>query len=421
MCGSVMIVPEMEAYTGGIGRVVAEMREALYPPDRPYRLIFSCDANNLVTLLFPEYDRRTYTLNSGVRPTVDDVLVAEYGPAESKCARLSRDLGGHVLNFPGKMLFSNSEAADTQMGPRGQDNATLDGAIRLRDGCPDTVRCVDLQGVVRSEVHRYASDGWRFNYLPPGDRAFVIGPHPDTERSVRVHLGAKLLALAARDDARDLRWLTDPARRPRNTGKYFAAFLATNCIPFRDVAAKRISQLGVLHVGRNYGRCAGRVPDPPDGPWPAMELPPYPTSRPGNALANRDVYRDYKFALVMENTYREGYLTEKLFAAFLGGAIPIWYGGRDALEIFNENAMVYYDVEDPEPALERIRILMEDEMEYRRVQEAPILRDGMNTVERYFSLRDGIGGGYLKGKIRRTMGFEDDGDAASSAGAPSAA
>jgi hypothetical protein len=40
-------------------------------------------------------------------------------------------------------------------------------------------------------------------------------------------------------------------------------------------------------------------------------------------------YSDYKFAIVMENTEAPGYITEKIVSAFLGSAIPIFWGHTD--------------------------------------------------------------------------------------------
>ena len=126
----------------------------------------------------------------------------------------------------------------------------------------------------------------------------------------------------------------------------------------------------------------------------------------------------------MENTYRDGYITEKIMSAFRAGSVPIWYGGRDALDIFNPNAFVYYDVEDPQPALDRIKYLIDHPEAYNAVLKEPILRDGNRTIEKYFSFRDEIGGGQLKKRIRTMMGVanaEDDpakGNSSSSVSVP---
>ena len=37
---------------------------------------------------------------------------------------------------------------------------------------------------------------------------------------------------------------------------------------------------------------------------------------------NKDAFRHYRFCLVLENHYLEGYITEKIMNAFGGGCIP---------------------------------------------------------------------------------------------------
>lgn len=41
---------------------------------------------------------------------------------------------------------------------------------------------------------------------------------------------------------------------------------------------------------------------------------------------NHEVYKDYKFALVIENTLEPGYITEKLAVVIAAGAMPIYLG-----------------------------------------------------------------------------------------------
>jgi len=62
----------------------------------------------------------------------------------------------------------------------------------------------------------------------------------------------------------------------------------------------------------------------------------------------------YRFALVMANRKHTGYITEKIINAFLGGAIPIYYGTIEVFDIFHRDAFVYYDIDNPRPALGQI-------------------------------------------------------------------
>ena len=67
-------------------------------------------------------------------------------------------------------------------------------------------------------------------------------------------------------------------------------------------------------------------------------------------LYNCKVNRNYQFCLVMENTKVDAYISEKIMLAFLGGCIPIYWGTLDVYEIFNANAFIYYDIDQPETA-----------------------------------------------------------------------
>lgn len=56
---------------------------------------------------------------------------------------------------------------------------------------------------------------------------------------------------------------------------------------------------------------------------------------------NYQLYHDYKYCLVMENRALEGYMTEKLANAFLGGCLPIYYGTKEVFDVFHEDAFTF--------------------------------------------------------------------------------
>jgi hypothetical protein len=87
----------------------------------------------------------------------------------------------------------------------------------------------------------------------------------------------------------------------------------------------------------------------------------------------------------MENSVAPGYISEKILLAFLGGCIPIYYGTVEIFDIFNHNAFVFYNVSDPAPALDRIRLLEENITAYMQVsRDEPILAHGNVTIDKYF-------------------------------------
>ena len=54
-----------------------------------------------------------------------------------------------------------------------------------------------------------------------------------------------------------------------------------------------------------------------------------------------NMYKDYTFGFAMENSYEDGYITEKIMNVFLGGAIPLYWGSPKIKEIFNTKAFIY--------------------------------------------------------------------------------
>ena len=232
------------------------------------------------------------------KPTEDDLLFTSYQHAE-ECGSVLPEFQGRILNFPGKMLFLNNEVADTHGGPRRIDDKRDWPCIAEEgDGTSGLFSkdCLKLQDTIASQVPGpFSKPGGRFNYLPPSDRAFVLGPHPDSERSIRFPLATRMGTSENYPHHYEisLQWLFDHSKRPVNTGKYFATFMASHCVSFRDIAAKRIGQLGVVHVGTKYDECMESAPEPPSGPPPRLEVNTEATSRHSWG-SNWQMFVDYK-------------------------------------------------------------------------------------------------------------------------------
>jgi hypothetical protein len=107
----------------------------------------------------------------------------------------------------------------------------------------------------------------------------------------------------------------------------------------------------------------------------------------------------------MENRNAKGYITEKILNAFMAGCIPIYYGTPDVFDIFNKRAFIWYDVKDPQSALDRIAYLEENRTAYDEVLKEPILAHGEETIRKYFSWNDELGHGAIKWHIRDMLGF----------------
>jgi hypothetical protein len=123
-------------------------------------------------------------------------------------------------------------------------------------------------------------------------------------------------------------------------------------------------------------------------------------------INSEEAFKDYRFGLiVMENKKSDGYITEKIVNAFLSGTVPIWYGTSEIFDVINERTFVFYDIKNPQPALDRIIYLEKNQTAYDEVLNEPILANGDQTIEDYFSFRDDVGGGKLKKRIRKMLGY----------------
>jgi hypothetical protein len=86
-------------------------------------------------------------------------------------------------------------------------------------------------------------------------------------------------------------------------------------------------------------------------------------------------------------------------------SLPIYYGTREVFDIFDEDSFIFYDIEDPDRALNLIRYLENNQTEYERRLSAPVFKNGVDTVDKYFSFIPSIGRGTLNKRIRAMMGL----------------
>jgi len=201
--------------------------------------------------------------------------------------------------------------------------------------------------------------------------------------------------------------LLDAKKRPRGNAKTFMIYANGNCVPFREEAVARLSQLGVVHCD---GKCtANNVKGEAINRTNIISTRGTHKIGIGNWWENVDVYRDYKFCFVMEHESEHAtYITEKILMAFSAGCIPIYYGPKLIFDIFNENAFVFYNISDPEPALLRVKELNENQELYNATFNVPIVAHGETTIDKYFSFDDTIGSGHLKREIRKRIGLTEN-------------
>ena len=93
--------------------------------------------------------------------------------------------------------------------------------------------------------------------------------------------------------------------------------------------------------------------------------------------------QDYKFTLSFENMATPGYLTEKLFNAYLAWVVPVYWGDPDVDELVNTDAFVWCRknlttegrATGPwDECLKRIMALDQDDVLYRNMLSQPLLK-----------------------------------------------
>lgn len=312
--------------------------------------------------IFPEYAQRyeggfdwnthqKIGVNNAQRnATSNDILLfGMHGPCSAR-----------LEDFPGKVLVINGE-------PGGGDttkNITLEGK-KLSDDIYQ-IGSVPDDGKNTALVYFFAFSPFLKSYFTAGDKS-------------------------------TLRNLYDHNHKPINTGKYNAmVYTNSACHRHREEAVNEISAIIPIHLG---GQCRGARPT--KGNYTRMRTPRREWAR------NFEVQTNYKFCFAMENShpYQHHYITEKILNPFLAGCIPVYYGTPDVFDVFNRKAMVYYDPDNPAPALKQLKELYQNETLYNEtLYNQPILAHGNETLRKYFSLVDDIEGGYLKQSLRTTMG-----------------
>jgi hypothetical protein len=82
---------------------------------------------------------------------------------------------------------------------------------------------------------------------------------------------------------------------------------------------------------------------------------------------------NYKFNMCFENSSYPGYVTEKIYEAFIGGTIPIYWGSPTVEVDFNPRAFLnWYDYKNDDAFLQAIIELDQNEDKYREMYMQPM-------------------------------------------------
>ena len=192
--------------------------------------------------------------------------------------------------------------------------------------------------------------------------------------------------------------LTDPNHRAHNTGLHHAVvYVQSNCEDHRQKAAVAISDLVQVHYGP---RCVVMNDQKPNATFQIGSK----DDRAFDWKNNVDLMHEYRYCLVMENRQLEHYMTEKLLNAVLAGCLPIYFGLPNIHDIFNPKSFIHYDINNPQPALDLIHRLEQNETMYEEMLSVPLLQFG--AVDKHFSFHPSLGDGSLHLKIRAMMGIQ---------------
>jgi hypothetical protein len=227
---------------------------------------------------------------------------------------------------------------------------------------------------------------------PTHERVYSLGPLADSKKTIRAFFGAMVLGM---QKSKTQQKMFDPQFRVKNNKKKFLSYVVSRCVAFREKTFTDLSTIAPVYYG---GGCSGLA----GGNGTILQ-----SRNTGSWMQNsKGAFKDYRFGLVMENKKSDGYITEKIVNAYLSGTVPIWYGTSEIFDVINERAFVFYDIENPQPALDRIIYLEKNQTAYDEVLNEPILANGDQTIEDYFSFRDDVGGGKLKKRIRNMLGYQ---------------
>jgi hypothetical protein len=93
------------------------------------------------------------------------------------------------------------------------------------------------------------------------------------------------------------------------------------------------------------------------------------------------IYTEYKFVLALENSFKEGYFTEKMLNPLIANSIPIYWGHSDVFKYINKKRVIYIqDFETDEKLLEYIKYIDNNDIEYNKIVNENIYVEEMEPI-----------------------------------------
>ena len=98
-----------------------------------------------------------------------------------------------------------------------------------------------------------------------------------------------------------------------------------------------------------------------------------------NNKRNRDMHKiasNYKFYIAFENQRYPGYFTEKIWSAFLGSSVPIYWGDPEIHDDFYKGSFINrMDFENDESCIDYIEFLNSNDTEYLKILNSPKVKN----------------------------------------------
>ena len=141
----------------------------------------------------------------------------------------------------------------------------------------------------------------------------------------------------------------------------FCSFINSNSVPQERI--KFFKLLSQYKKVDSYGRVLNNMPKHPGAGDP---------SDPDWMNAKLSLMKPYKFAIAFENVSYPGYVTEKIFHAFLTDTIPIYWGNPLIQIDFNSKAVINcHDYSSMEEVVQRVVEIDQDDELYRQILAQP--------------------------------------------------
>lgn len=110
-----------------------------------------------------------------------------------------------------------------------------------------------------------------------------------------------------------------------------------------------------------------------------------------NPIDNKvDALREYKYSVIIENSARNDYFTEKLIDCFATGTVPIYWGTEKIYKYFDNDGILQLSLQDPVESFHRLIMALEKDDVYKKADESLALDVNFTEATQYRCQEDFI-------------------------------